>query len=88
MKNVRGIETWNSYHDHSSPAVSVGTTVQLRSAEPHPDTRLPGYRQEMDFVSGAYWAEFDPSVGMAVTVNRCPAATTPEPLASRNPHRG
>ena len=87
-KNVRGIETSNSNHDHSCPAVLVGMTVHVRSAFPHPATTVPGYCHEIDFVSGAYWPEFDPSVGIAVTVNACRAAPTPDALAYRFPQRG
>jgi hypothetical protein len=60
--------------------------VQVRSAFPQPDTRVPGKVQLIDFVSGAYCAEF--VFGTAVTVALSPAPTIWEAEAWRLPQSG
>ena len=57
--------------------------MHVKSDGPHPDTTVPGYSQEMCLSLTAYWAEFDPSFGIAVTVNGLPAFTFPGADAAR-----
>jgi hypothetical protein len=85
-KKTRGIVTWNSPHCHSFVARLARITVQVRSAFPHPETRVPGKVQLIDLVSGAYCAEF--VFGIAVTVALSPAPTIWEAEAARLPQSG
>ena len=88
MKNVRGIDTCTCTHCHDRVALAAGTNRHVKSADPQPFTGLiPCRSHEIECVCGAYVPEFDPPVGIAVTVTAVPARTVCDGDASKFPHR-